>query len=73
MGRVSYDKDMRDRALSEQGGLVTLEAIAPGKTKGKRGMRIRVQSQINAEDYKKITRFMRRFWTSRKWLAQKHK
>lgn len=55
--RVSYDKEFRLQALSEQKGLGTIEIIAPGKKPGARGIRITYQMAITEDEFKKIHEF----------------
>ncbi len=56
--KVSYDKDVRERAMQEQMGLVTVETIAPGERPGKLGGRITHQQIVSAKIYKEVTDFM---------------
>ncbi len=59
--RVSYEQQMRDKAATEQKGLVTIQVVAPGKQPGKFGQKITAQRPVSEQDYEKATRFLLRF------------
>jgi len=62
--RVSYDKQLRDKAKDDGRGLMTLAVIAPG-TAGKFGCGITMQGPIDKAEYRKIWRFMLRIADAR--------
>ena len=61
MGRVLYDKELREKALGAQQGLITIQVTMPGKSKGKRGMSMTLQSQANEAECKRMSRVFLRF------------
>lgn len=55
--RISYEKQMRDKAKADGCGLATIDVIFPGKTKVRLGRRLTVQAYVNeseCEDLEKL-------------------
>jgi len=61
MARISYDKDMRDKALAENMGLMTLSITDPGKHAGKFGGRMSLQGPINSKQSTMLHAFALRY------------
>jgi hypothetical protein len=55
--KVSYTKDMRQRALGMRAGLITVHVLEPGKKPGKFGGGITIQGPASEEECMQLAKF----------------